>query len=223
MGLCRDGRHLRDGARLAGREERSRFHDRGLDAVSRTGPRSFIDESHRAAVDGGTYLFGAVCVPPRAEAAVRDTLRRSLPGGIQRFHWRKDRNEVRLRGISALAQLDLEAATVYRGQVHRKQERARQDALWSLAYDQHQREIHDLVFEARERTLNRKDSRTLENIQRTLPSLRYTFVRPLDEPLLWTADYLLGAVGEWLEHGDDKYVRQLPDSMLRLKRIAPHR
>ena len=187
-------------------------------------PRSFIDESHRATLDGGTYLFGVVTVTVTQERSVRARLRSACPEGIARLHWREDRDEMRRRGIEALAVADLvEGVTIYRGRVLRRQERARQDALWSVAFDQHHRGVDDLVFEAREQSLNRRDVQTLRSIGRVLPALRYTFARPLDEPLLWAADYLLGAVGEWLEHGDERYVAPLPEHLLRLVKIAPRR
>lgn len=184
--------------------------------------RSFIDESHRASLGGGTYLFGVITVSPDHEQPVRDRLRGALAGKLTRLHWRRDRTEYRLRGIEALALAEVEGVTIYRGDVRGRQERARQDALWSVAYDRREHDVLDLVFEARERSLNQRDESTLASIQRTLPELRYTFARPRDEPLLWAADYLLGAVGQWLEHDDDRYISLLPDRLLRLKPIAPH-
>lgn len=74
----------------------------------------------------------------------------------------------------------------------------RQHALWNLVVDLRDREIHELTLEARERRQDDRDKRNLAAIVKagvTGETFRYTFARPLDEPLLWLPDTLAGMAG----------------------------
>ena len=57
---------------------------------------------------------------------------------------------------------------------------------------------HELTLEARERRQDDRDKRNLAAIVKagiTGETFRYTFARPLDEPLLWLPDTLAGMAG----------------------------
>ena len=183
--------------------------------------RAFVDESYRA-VDGdrGVYLLSLVTVAADVEEGVRDRLRRCPPGRAARLHWREDSREVRHRGLAVLAddQHRLSGLTVLTVEVaRRRQERARQHALWNAVHAMHERDVHDLVFEGRQRRQDARDAKTLANIYR-LPRLRdccrHSVGRPLDEPLLWLPDYLAGAVGERWIGGDGRYADSLPEALV---------
>lgn len=189
--------------------------------------RAFVDESFRENVGGfGVYLFAAVSVAANREDEIRDRLRRALPGRLSRFHWSRDRDEVRERALAVLRTADLAGLTVYRLDVPRAwSEKARQHALWNLVQRMRERDVHDLIFEARERTQNNKDDRTLHAVSRSQvssPEFRYAFMRPLDEPLLWLPDSLAGAYGEALrDGGSDRYLTSLPDPLLKQYELPP--
>jgi len=189
--------------------------------------RAFVDESFRARSDGtGVYLFAAVTVAPEQEEEIRDRLRRALPGRMERFHWREDRDPVRERGLAVMRAAELVGLSVYRLDVPRTaSERARQHAMWNLVEIMRSRDVHDLVFEARERSQNKKDERTLHSISRARVSanvFRYAFARPLEEPLLWLADYLAGAIGEQLrDGGNGRFLESLPDELLDRHELPP--
>jgi hypothetical protein len=190
--------------------------------------RSFVDESFRQQSSAmGIYLFAAVTIASEDEDDIRTRLRRALPGRLPRFHWRDDRNEVRERALEVMRSTRLQGLTVYRLSVPRSSdERARQHALWNLVAEMRDRHVHDLVFEARERSQNQKDEKTLHQITKAGiagPTFRYAFSRPLDEPLLWLPDYLAGACGTFLCDGNDRYVKSLPEALVEQRELPPLR
>lgn len=185
-------------------------------------PRAFVDESYRSGLAGGTYLFAAITLSPDQEVRARHRMRRACPSRGGRLHWRTDRAEIRRRGLAAMAALPLDGVTLYRADVaDARQERARQHGLWNLVFDQASRGVADLVLESRERRLNDRDDLTLTQLDSILDGgLRFVFARAQDEPLLWAADYLLGAVGAHLA-GNDRHVDGLPDRLRRVELLPP--
>jgi hypothetical protein len=187
--------------------------------------RAFVDESYRSGERGeGLYVFSAVTVAATREDELRERLRRALPRRMKRFHWGKDSDGVRLRCMDVIRTAELVGVTVLQLRVRPgDEEGTRQHMLWSLAFEMLDRDVSDLVFEARDPALNRRDQRTLASITRTpaVAGLRYTFARPLDEPLLWLPDYLAGihrtarldGVGHWLD--------QLPAPMIEVIEVPP--
>lgn len=189
--------------------------------------RAFIDESYRQDLSGaGAYLFSAVTIEADVEEEVRERLTRALPGRVRRFHWRRDSPDVRRRCLEVIERVELLGVTLLQLYVEPAvSERVRQHMLWSLAFAMLDRGVSDLVFEARERSQNRRDEQTLGNIVCTpaAKGLRYTFARPLDEPLLWLPDYLAGAHGADLLDGDGQWIGLLPATMVEVIRVPPHR
>jgi hypothetical protein len=165
--------------------------------------RAFIDESFRGTGDGrGIYLFAVVELTPEAESELRTELRRALPGRMRRFHWRDDSAAVRDRAAGVLASATAASYVLYRCEVdRRRQEQARQHALWNLVAGMRDRGTEEAVFEAREQRQNDKDQETLQAIAKARvggSEFRFTFGRPLDEPLLWLPDTLAGMAGTTL-------------------------
>ncbi len=160
--------------------------------------RVYIDESIRS--DAGLYLFGAVCIEPSSEVPIRRALLAALPSGIRRFHWRHDSRQHRLAILRLLEHVPATSIVLFQAGIDpRKAERHRQHLLWNLAATlDREFGVNDLVFESRETSQNAKDARTLRGISQTGvagPDFRYTFARPLDEPLLWLPDTIAGACG----------------------------
>ena len=179
--------------------------------------RTYLDESFRRVNTSlGFYLFAAACLEVHAEEETRDQLRRALPGRMARFHWGTDSDEQHKRAIGAVARLDLLSVTVFvqKDVPERKQERHRQHALWNIVPKLASRCQHSLIFEARERSQDRIDTKTLGSITKSKvggPKFSYTFGRPLDEPLLWLPDIVLGATGLMLTGRTDRWWRRLPN------------
>lgn len=189
---------------------------------------AYIDESYRPVGPRGlgTYLFAAVTLRAEDEPLVREQLDR-LRGRARLLHWNEDRPQTRRRVLTAVALMPLAGLTIYRGQVPRgRTERMRQHALWNLTAELRDRDVHDLTLEARERQMNKRDEETLANIARTKVAgerFRYRFVGKYDEPLLWLADYVAGAVGESLCRDDASYLAHLPGGSVAVIEITPPR
>lgn len=179
--------------------------------------RAYVDESFRTVERrSGFYLVAAVALEVEAEEAARRMLRKALPGRMERFHWRSDSDSQHERVIGAIAEMDGLSMTVFvqEGVDERRQERYRQHALWNVVVELGGQCHHSLIFEARERSQDRIDTKTLSNITRSRaggPKFNYTFGRPLDEPLLWLPDALLGATGLMLTGRTDRWWRRLPN------------
>jgi len=172
--------------------------------------RTFIDESFHSGETGpGTYLFAAVSLNVSEQESVRQRLRAALPGKLSRFHWRVDSSETRAVATAVLAGLPIKGIVIVQLLVPaRQQERFRQHGLWNLVVELKERCCHDLVFEARESAQNKRDQDTLSSIVRSGVAgdrFTYTFGRPLDEPLLWLPDTLVGVYASNHHHGDAQY------------------
>jgi hypothetical protein len=80
-----------------------------------------------------------------------------------------------------------------------------------------QRDVAELVFEARQEQLNARDCRTLGAVRLAGIGTEMTFRFALpsrDETLLWAADVLAGAVALQEVSGDSRYAKQLPDGFV---------
>jgi hypothetical protein len=79
----------------------------------------------------------------------------------------------------------------------RRQERARAACLTRLVVELHGLGVGRLLMEARERELNRRDVRTVAGARYALPTsavFRIDHEFAVNEPLLWAADVVAGAV-----------------------------
>lgn len=186
--------------------------------------RAYIDESIRTAA--GLYLFGAVCIEPSSEVPVRDALLGALPSGSSRFHWRNDSRLHRLVILHLLVELPATSIVLFQAGIDpRKAERHRQHLLWNLAAIlDRELGVNDLVFESREKSQNAKDSQTLTSISQAGiagPDFRYTFARPLDEPLLWLPDTVAGACGESIANRGDKVTELCDQAVAAVIEVPP--
>lgn len=98
----------------------------------------------------------------------------------------------------------------------RRQERARSKCLTALIVELSAFGVNHLYLEARERTLNERDIATVVAARRSLPKgtqLRADHVSGADEPLLWVADIVAGAVRAHRQ-GDGQYAEVLGDQLM---------
>lgn len=182
---------------------------------------AFIDESHRRRPDGtGSYFFGVVLIADGQVNRARRQLIKSLPRNVNRFHFGTDSEDVRRAALKALAAAPVEGFVVYRADAPKKKaERARSKAMWVLMADLAERGITQAFFENRPKQLNNNDHTTIARIREAMPAtrrIRYEFVHPSDEALLWLADTLAGAVGYDLHAGVDRYSRYVPEQLHRI-------
>jgi len=149
---------------------------------------AFVDESIRRPI--GLYVIGCVIAPCGEYAALRETF------GGPRFHFSRESEERQVAFLGRICDQGLgTAAYVSRG-LH--DERARGLCMKALLWDLKQTwEACELVIESRQDHNDLKDARVIGGAKRSGiadASLKYGWERPADNPLLWTADAVAGAV-----------------------------
>jgi hypothetical protein len=120
-----------------------------------------------------------------------------LPAGQRRFHWRSDNRRLRVVMLDAIHATGLQSAVfVKKPMKGTNQRRCRALCLEAALWHVTSIGIAELVIESRGEQ-DQDDRRTVVAAQRAGnadPVLRYSFARPLEEPLLWLPDAIAGAV-----------------------------
>lgn len=183
---------------------------------------AFADESVRRGSSGLSYVVAAAVVVPTELDDARRVLR-SLAGRATRFHWRTEREPRRIAMLERLSELGISTyARWHSPTAPRRQERSRAACLAALAGDLARADVDQLVIEAREEHLNRRDMATLvgAKVAGIIPDrFRYGFTRGGEEPLLWAADALAGAVGGWIVGEAETYLAHLRPADLHIQRV----
>jgi hypothetical protein len=167
---------------------------------------SWVDESMHLLDDGsGWYILAAVVCDPVAAAASRDTLRSLLLRRQPRLHWHTEDGLRRTKLAEAVAALDVKAVVVLGSPlVKSKQERARRICMERLFPELVDRGVTRVWFESRTDKLNARDRDQVAAMRGAKwidGSLRVDVALPLQEPMLWAADIVAGAVGAARVHG----------------------
>jgi len=156
---------------------------------------AFADESSRTG-NGGIYLIALVMVPSHRTVELRGILRSMLPTGQRRFHWRSDNRRLRGAMLDAIRVAGVHCAVfVKKPMKGTNQRRGRALCLEAALWHVTSIGIAELVIESRGEQ-DQDDRRTAVAAQRAGnadPELRYSFARPLEEPLLWLPDAIAGA------------------------------
>lgn len=179
--------------------------------------RAFADESsaNRGAKQQ-EYLIGAALVPAGDCETVRDTLRPLLLPGQIKLHW-TDESEARRRAIIAsLCELEpMNVVIAHRSARQKKTERFRRKCLGGLYAEMAAMGVNDATLESRSPKQDKLDLAHIVGLQNSgLPrSIRITHLRGGDEPLLWIADTVLGAINsDFL--GESSYLEALSSTFV---------
>lgn len=185
---------------------------------------AYVDESIRRAPPG-LYLVAVVLIAHEDEEAVRHRVRATIPRRQPRFHWRDEgvaSRRAMLATIGELAPIAMAYACEGPG---RRSDRARAKCVARMTWDLQGLSADHVTFESREDRNDRKDAQTIERAKRAAeaaPHLRYTFRRPLDEPLLWVADALAGVASAHIAgERDGALLSVLPDGLMTIVTVAP--
>lgn len=177
---------------------------------------AYADESFKEQDDGGYYVLAAACFEPDGYDHARETAA-PLRGGrrIGKPHWTEMDQAERERAAKALAGVEgFHIVTIGTPVPLRRQERARARCLDRLVIELHDYGIRHLVIESRGQRLNRRDIETARGARHRLLPRGTTFqvdhAPGSDEPLLWAADIVAGAVRAEQE-GDSRYREILGD------------
>jgi hypothetical protein len=160
---------------------------------------AFADESFREDPTKGVYVLAATVLEHEAHEGARELMRRLLGSrrtGKLRWH-EMDRLQ---RKDAAHRVADIEGVHVVAVGTpvpRRRQERARAACLTTLVGALHGLGVQHLLIEARSAELNLRDVATVQGTRFNLPKgshFRVDHIPGSDEPLLWVADVVAGAV-----------------------------
>ncbi|WP_053202268.1 hypothetical protein [Jiangella muralis] len=157
---------------------------------------AYVDESIRT--DDGVYVLAAVALDRADAAAVRAAVRALEPRPGRRFHWRDRLPVARQAAAESLAALPVLPIVVVGTPVNpRRQERARRQCAETLLFELAAAGVDDVWLESRNPLLDRRDLDVVAGFhaRRVIPrGLRIGHLRAGDEPLLWAADIVAGAI-----------------------------
>jgi len=143
------------------------------------------------------YLLGAVILERRIVPGVREkALGLRLPGQTK-AHWYSDSNKQHDVAAAIIGGLSIASMVVVRlANRGEPDERRRRKCFERFAYELETRGCSHLTLESRGTVADSKDRAMVAAMQaqQTLRRLRIDHVRGKDEPLLWVADAVCGAV-----------------------------
>lgn len=183
--------------------------------------RAFVDESgSRQHLDPGAYLLCAAMVQDADAAHVRSRIAAlKLPGQVK-LHWRDESLSRQHRIIESVAALPVDLLVVVHVSVDRKPEQRRHRALRVLLPALAAGEVRSVVAESRGRVADARDRAVLDAMRRSrvlddgAGPLHLDHVLGRDDPVLWVADAVCGAVVE-ARTGSTEHVDRL-GTMLRI-------
>lgn len=185
--------------------------------------RAFLDESSRVLNDElQEYLVGAALLNAQDCDDVREELRRMLLPGQVKLHWTDESRRRRSRIIDAIVSLGPMNVVIslVSARQHRT-ERFRRKCLEGLYYEFASMEVHDVLLESRSAKQDKDDRAHIVALQgQGLDrSIRIQHRRGGDEPLLWIADAVLGAVNS-AGLGEPGHLEALSETILLRERTT---
>lgn len=147
--------------------------------------------------DPGSYLLGAALIPALQVADARRIAASLKIPGRTKAHWREDIDARHDEVISLIDEMHINSLIIVRQcDLSEKDERRRRICLEQFLYQLEQRGVTQLTLESRGLVADKRDTELLGALRRrgTGRGLRLDHIRGMDEPLLWVADALLGAV-----------------------------
>jgi hypothetical protein len=156
-----------------------------------------IDETAPELAGGVLYVVTAgVLLGGRSSA--RERMAAVLPSGRRRpFHWHQEGPVARRAALDAIEEIGVVAEVTVHPVGRRQQELARRAALRELLPDLVVEGVDHLIIESRTTMLDERDRASiLDALGHPVP-LTYEW-RSKDEPLLWIADAIAGAVRDHL-------------------------
>jgi hypothetical protein len=159
---------------------------------------AWVDESIRT-VGEPMYLLGASITTTDSYDAAAELLRSFAPRG-KKLHWRDLGDAGRKPVVDALPDLHLHHVVVVgTPMVGIREERARGRCFERLLWELDRSGVTKVVFESRTRHQDQTDRRRVDGLRSRgviTGGLRAEWRRGAEEPLLWAADVVLGAVGD---------------------------
>lgn len=189
---------------------------------------AWVDESTRRRASGTSiYVLAAtVCSIERADEARRAVQALRLPG-LRFLHWHEEDRGRRLQIATAISGLDTLHTVVVGAPVDTaRPERARALCLGRLAIELASIRVEHTLFEGRTALQNRRDLATIAELRsrRSVPDrFSVDFAGKSDDPMLWIADIVAGAVGASLTGTDTDPLDALGSSVEVIRIDLPRR
>ena len=160
------------------------------------------DESVRIVGNPPFYLLG-VCLLESGDDVDLSGLVGLLPSGSKKLHWRDMSQRLQcesLRVISNLKPIVLVAAAA--PIANKRQERARRKCLEALLPELELRGVARLVLESRGPASDIRDLELAKYAKgsHSISSINIAHAAGADEPRLWIADQVIGAMGDYMTH-----------------------
>ncbi|MGQ0841326.1 hypothetical protein [Actinokineospora sp.] len=169
--------------------------------------RAFVDESFLESDRGGFYVLAAVVFEPDAhEAATYAMVGLRAGRSTSKLHWNEmDRLQKRAATLAVAQQGGFHVVAVGAPVPRRRQERARVRCLQLLVHELHGYGVTELVMESRTKALDARDVATVIGARHNLSkgtAFRVEHQAGAEQPLLWAADIVAGAVRSHRQLGD---------------------
>ena len=180
--------------------------------------QAYVDESSaRRGLHQQDYIICAVLIEKGRCEQIRENLSKLLLRGQRKLHWTDESTERRKKIVEAIASLEnpMHAVITHRSQISKKTERFRRKCLEELYYELVNMEVYSVYLESRQSKQNEKDIAHIVALQdqNQASNIIITHKKGSEEPLLWIADVVLGAINaDFL--GDKAYLEQLQESIV---------
>lgn len=172
-----------------------------------------MDETTPQMGAGVYYVLTTAVIMDPADLATHITgLFGDTPGRIRPFHWVREGVAVKQRMISIIINSGVVAISRYQSVSRRKQSQARTRLIKAIADDLAHEQIVHLMIESGDRSTDARDKAALLDHFRDRGGVPFSFEwRSKQEPLLWVADAINGAIHAELTGGDTSWFAQLQD------------
>lgn len=171
---------------------------------------AFVDESYT----DSTYTFGACLIEQRHMEHAREQMRSLLLPGQKKVHWTKESDKRRFAISDVVAGISMERIAIVReGSSHERHERQRRLCLAPMLRLIDAREVTAAWFESRNHRDDARDDVVVSALRSRFDlgaHLRVNHVFGSNEPLLWIADAICGAV-EADRRGNSRFADRLGD------------
>lgn len=162
--------------------------------------RAWGDESMRTTkVPVPVYMMSAAVANEERALEAREAMRRIHKKG-RKLHWRDLDHKAKIESVETISRLRLDHIVVIASPLDpRRQERARAKCIERLCWELEILGSTDVTLEARTPSLNARDRKLIPKLRGkgALPvNVRVDWLRGSEDPMLWIADQVLGAVGD---------------------------
>ena len=161
---------------------------------------AYGDESIRMVGNPPFYMLG-VCLLEDADAIDFGKLAKVMPPGSKKLHWRDMSQGLQRESLKLLADIKRADVVVVASPLDgKKQERARRKCFEALLPKLEAKGIEEFVLESRGATSDKLDVSYIKYAKgsKLVKSISITHADGADEPKLWIADQVIGAMGDYM-------------------------